>query len=389
MQVVIETLLSAFASCFAVVLLSLALFGVFGIIALNLFSGLLWACTESALDKAQCVGNHYNELGVWAPRSWLRRASNFDDIFNSFQTLFEVSTLNGWGATMLATMDATAVGQAPARDAMPLAAVFFIVFVILGSVLITQLFVAVMIEAYVDKQQRLRSVEQERFFAVTRMVECMWGSRDKLPVRPGGTISGWCYDLWTDCYPHRTCNKGWMHHFHRNADWIVVSLVLVNFGFMATNHHGQSSWWAAFLEYQDFVFLLFFTIEAITKITAYGMGYISNVWHRVDGIIVIGGWLAYAVAYMTLSGFFRLFRIFRPLRLLRLVKHVHSLKAIMETLIHSVPNVVNILLLLLLLFFVFSIIGLQLFGETRFGHTMNGDNNFRTFGQIQTHTVHR
>ena len=76
----------------------------------------------------------------------------------------------------------------------------------------------------------------------------------------------------------------------------------------------------------------------------------------------------------------RIMRVFRVLRISRVVQHVHSLKAIINTLANSFVNVLNISVLLFLVFFVYAVIGMQIFGYTRFGDSLNEDNNFRDFG---------
>ena len=98
----------------------------------------------------------------------------------------KVSTLNAWTEVMIHTMDTTEEDMSPEANASPAAAIYFLCFIFVGSIMITQLFVAVIIESYSLTQGEHRSEEQQRYNDVFRMVDSMWAGREPLPVRPNG-----------------------------------------------------------------------------------------------------------------------------------------------------------------------------------------------------------
>ena len=75
----------------------------------------------------------------------------------------------------------------------------------------------------------------------------------------------------------------------------------------------------------------------------------------------------------------------RPLRLLlvfRVIKRVQGIRLMVTTLLISLPAMMNVATLLFLLFFLYAIIGMQIFGNVKFGtdHGIGQHANFRYFG---------
>ena len=108
------------------------------------------------LSEAECAA-FAAESGVharWLNPEW----GHFDNVAAAALTLFEMSTLEGWQTVMWASIDATDAGLAPAHDAHPEAAIFFIVWIILGSVLLLNLFVGILVNIFAEVK---RSEEEE------------------------------------------------------------------------------------------------------------------------------------------------------------------------------------------------------------------------------------
>jgi len=65
--------------------------------------------------------------------------------------------------------------------------------------------------------------------------------------------------------------------------------------------------------------------------------------------------------------------------LLKIVKRAKGLKTLFNTMLTSLPSMANISSLMFLLFFVYAIIGITLFGATRYNEFYTEDANFRNF----------
>lgn len=111
-------------------------------------------------------------------------------------------------------------------------------------------------------------------------------------------------------------------------------------------------------------FVIFFTIELILKITAYGFKYYWYVnWNKFDFIIVILSLIAFDESLVEDLNFnVTALRIIRVSRLLRMVKTSEGLRTLLKTLFMSLGNILNTAALLMLILFTFSVAGMNLFG---------------------------
>ena len=79
---------------------------------------------------------------------WENQKSNFDNIFLASLTLFEMMTTEGWLNVMYNGIDARGIDKQPKKNNSPALALFFIAFMIVGSMLIFNLFVGVVIDNF-------------------------------------------------------------------------------------------------------------------------------------------------------------------------------------------------------------------------------------------------
>jgi len=374
MKIVIVSLVKSLEPVFSVVVLTLAIFLIFGILGLTFFMGLFWSCNDDSSvieDKDDCVGI-MNVDGYIVPRNWSQQAQNFDHIFNALNVLMEVSTLDSWEGVMFNAMDLNGINYQPILDVSMVNCLYFVAFVFIGSIMMTQVFVAVIIDNYSKSQGEDISEEQSLYRDITHAVQNMCSDRTPKPKR-GDHLCAGCYDIFVDCYPEENCTHP-LHYLHKNFDNVIITCVCLNVAFMATEHGDMTSKWSEILYLQNLIFLLVFTVEMAIKVAAIlPCEYIRDPWNSFDGFVVFGSWIGFFVP--TLS----IFRLFRILRIVRVVQRVPSLKALVSTIINSFINVANILVLLFLVFFIYAVIGIQLFGQVRFGATLTRQIHFQDF----------
>lgn len=121
---------------------------IFAILGINFYKGTFFYCDIPAeledsltliLDKVDCL----NYGGMW-----LNSRSNFDNIFNAMQCLFEMMTTEGWLIVMYSGVDAVGIDFQPKRDNSLFQLIFFIGFIIVGNMFIFNLFVGVVIDNF-------------------------------------------------------------------------------------------------------------------------------------------------------------------------------------------------------------------------------------------------
>lgn len=80
--------------------------------------------------------------------TWQNQKANFDNIFTASLTLFEMMTTEGWLNVMYAGIDSRGINLEPKENHNPAIALFFIAFMVIGSMLIFNLFVGVVIDNF-------------------------------------------------------------------------------------------------------------------------------------------------------------------------------------------------------------------------------------------------
>lgn len=72
----------------------------------------------------------------------------FDNVAQALLTFFEISTTEAWTSVMYAAVDATNVDMQPIRDFNVMIVWFFMLFMLIGSYLVMNLFVGVIIDNF-------------------------------------------------------------------------------------------------------------------------------------------------------------------------------------------------------------------------------------------------
>ena len=123
---------------------------IFGIFFLNLFKGKFYYCELPAfladdigIKTIKKVHDCYNYGGIWK-----NPIIHFDNIISAIFALFTMSTTEGWVTVMNGAVDSVGIGMQPKRDNNPLFKYIFILYMIFGSLFITNLFIEVVINTF-------------------------------------------------------------------------------------------------------------------------------------------------------------------------------------------------------------------------------------------------
>lgn len=160
MKLVVNSLLRALPGVIHVLLVQLLFLLIFGILGVQLFMGRFAECTDpSVLTRVNCSGRYTHLLPNGTLGSAVRRWSNpdfghFDDVFSSVLILFEMSMLERWPEVMYRGMDTFAVDEAPRRDASRWAAAYFVLWIFVGALFISNLFVGVVVDNFIQIKEQ-------------------------------------------------------------------------------------------------------------------------------------------------------------------------------------------------------------------------------------------
>ncbi|EEH58460.1 voltage-gated ion channel superfamily [Micromonas pusilla CCMP1545] len=370
-KVVVNALFQAIPGIGNVALVCMLFYLIFGIMGLNIFMGKMYYCSDEtdtatrlygSTTEFTTLGSPYTITSVCSPTAYTTlwtnpRDYNFDHIGNSILALFETATLENWLFIMYHGVDTTSLDHQPVRDASPYLALFFVVFIIVGSFFVMNLFVGVTIDKFNEMKEKqegfkgsiLLTESQKKWVAIQKLlVAC---KPDRVPRRPSHSKGR------ASVYDFVVSDK---------FEVIVMVSIMQNIVVMALAHDGMNDTWVSTLFYINCAFAVMFLLEATAKIYAYNpKEYFSDNWNRFDFFVVvisIGGVVITLFAGQD-AAYVSMIRIFRVARIFRLIPKAKSLRTLFQTLLYSMPALVNVGSVLALFFFIFAVMGMNLFGK--------------------------
>eukprot|EP00746_Dinoflagellata_sp_MGD_P076201 gnl/MRDRNA2_/MRDRNA2_30674_c0_seq1.p1 gnl/MRDRNA2_/MRDRNA2_30674_c0~~gnl/MRDRNA2_/MRDRNA2_30674_c0_seq1.p1 ORF type:complete len:1012 (+),score=166.39 gnl/MRDRNA2_/MRDRNA2_30674_c0_seq1:174-3038(+) len=322
-------------------------------------------CTPAAIEAAMCV-----EQGGF----WLATLSqSFDNILEAIQTLFEISTTEGWVDVMYSAVDARGPYLEPSRDENEMASLFFVWFILVGTFFILNLCVGVIVDNFnkikedggsvLMTEEQMAWVDTQRNFMKRRM----FFGLTELETKPSGQRG--MYLLMTSS----TCEK------------FIMCCIGVNTILMGCKQFpAPSEEYKTVLESANYAFAIIFLIEAILKLYALRENYFNDGWNLFDFTCVlatIAGFIVDRFTSIEIGAVMSAIRIFRIARLFRLVRFAKGLNRLFTAFVLSIPRLLNVVAILVLLLYLFSVLGVRLFAKIKFDGPHDGAANFHDAGR--------
>ncbi|CAM9558144.1 unnamed protein product [Chrysoparadoxa australica] len=303
----------------------------------------------------------------------------FNNVAQALLTFFEISTTEGWTTVMYACVDTTAMDMQPVRGNSTRFLWFFMLFITVGSYIVMNLFVGVII----DNFNRLKAKADAGPILMTES-QAAWLKARGLSMRqkprkkkkpPTTAVGKFCFRLISNS----------------KFDNFVMACIALNTIVIAMDHFGQSDAMRRFGETANAVFGSLFALEALVKIIVLKGAYFKDKWNRFDFFIVVGTEVGLILQFSTsyeYGSVATLMRTFRLGRILRLVRGFQGLAQIFNTLLVTLPSLGNVGALLFLLFFIYAVLGVQicwppLFAQVHLVGSVNESANFqRVWGSM-------
>jgi hypothetical protein len=324
------------------------------------------ACDEFC-DRYKADAGTCNELGGL----WVNFNQNFDWIGPAMISLVEIATTEGWVDVMYAGVDKQPPMTHPKRDTFMWWAIFFCIFIFVGSFFILNLCVSVI----VDNFGRMKEAGEEVLLTDFQ--------RQWLEAR-------------------KTIGKGTEHFgltnlqnlpdFRRKVfalvsdtkfESFIMACILSNSLVMAIKHFPEpldpSYDWT--LKSLNYIFASVFLIEAALKIFTLRTVYFADNWNLFDFTCVMATILGFILefGFKIKLGVMSGIRLFRIARLFRLLRFAKGLNQLFNAFLLSIPKLLNVAILLVLLLFLFAVMGLHMFSKNRFLDPHSDHANFRNF----------
>ncbi|GMF10300.1 unnamed protein product [Phytophthora lilii] len=378
MKVILNAVARSLPHVGNVLALCLIVYIIFGVVGRSLFSEQFYSCNDSDVaTAAECIGFYMvNPDGVLPlqeaaargvpggailmPRVWQNARFSFDNIGAGFLTLLEMTSLK-WVDKAFAAMDIAGFGMQPVTDASAQAAIFFVLYIYVGSLFVIRLFVGVLVEQFqrnngteILTESQKSWVDLEKFILLLKPLKSI--------PRPKFKLQAKMYDF---------CRHPYFSTGVSIA--IVLNLVLL---LVSPRSEGGTSLSFKVIE---IIFLAIFTLEAIIKCIGLRQYYLLQPQGIFEVLILSGS----IVAYFFATGYHSIIqagRIFRMMRVLRFVHLNRGIYTVYQTFRASLRPLGQIFFLMFMIYFIFAIVARQLFGGVRYGPAMNSFSNFRTFG---------
>ncbi|KAG2489238.1 hypothetical protein HYH03_012259 [Edaphochlamys debaryana] len=400
LKVVVNSLFAVLPAMANVALVCLLFYIIFAILAVNLFKGQLFNCINAdsgvrldpyyllppgaTLDRSWCVAgtnnitgsDYYDSRNISMPpytinTLWVNPTANFDNVGIAILSLFQVATLELWVDIMFSAVDTAGVDKQPLWNHRPYFVLFFVVFVLVCSFFVLNLFIGITLDKFAELQQA-----QMRSSVFVTQQQQTWIDIQKLLLRTSLVLSPVRPDesLWREQLYDFVQGQGF-----ENA---ILATICVNVLFMGMVHSDMSPQWQDCMSYTNLIFTCVFVVEAVLKLLAFGpRSYFRDKWHAFDFFVMLISVLSVALDFSNTRNltFMPVLRVLRIVRVFRLIKKAQGLKRLLLTLVQSLPALANVGSVMLLFFFIYAIVGMNLFGGIKQGDYITRHNNFDNF----------
>ncbi|KAG8896276.1 calcium channel protein, partial [Tulasnella sp. 403] len=365
-------------SLFEAALLALLYMIPYAIWGLNLFSGVMYTCNDGGVaGKASCVNEYFSvpiddsDIGFLAPRSWDKPSPSttfsFDSFGSSLLILFEVVSFEGWIDVMGVAMDVVGKDMQPQLNNAQLNSIFFLIYDLLGAVIILTLFVSIIIGNFSSRSgMALLTEEQKRWIDLQKLIKRQRPSK-RPKIKPSTPWRAWCYD-------RAVSKNGWWSR-------TMTGLYLFHILALMTQAFSNSP---TINEIRDILFLVLtfiYFIDITVRVCGLGLrSFRANGWNLFDVVVVSGSFATTVPIVFGSQGFTveQLQKLFLVCIAFKLVQKQNSLNRLFKLSISSLPAILKLLLLWIFLFLFFAIVSVEVFGLTRWESAETHNQNYRS-----------
>jgi hypothetical protein len=280
--------------------------------------------------------------------------------------LFELSTTVGWAILMYKSAASKGIDLTPEPLSNSYIMFFFLIFIIVGSFFMINLFVGVVISTFNREKEKLG-----KNFMLTKGQKA-WKEQKMMLIKAKPLIK--------TRYPENRCRQIFFKLAkNKHFDNIILAAIILNTIILAIKWYGQPQIIDDIATNINLVFAVIFTVEAAVKLIAFGSRYFKDSWNNFDLVIVIMtivGLILGSVSDIKLGSQTTIVRSFRIGRVFKLFRRNKSLKIIFQTLVVTLPALANVGSLLLLFVYIYSILGVFMFSSIKLNGALHENVNF-------------
>ncbi|KAG8827931.1 calcium channel protein [Serendipita sp. 401] len=347
---------------------------------LNIFSGRMYACNDgTALGRSDCQNEYMatpvdESLAFLAPRVWdipsPSTTFSFDSFTKSFLILFEIVSLEGWIDVLKAALGITGQNQQPRINASRVNAIFFVLYNLLGAVVILTLFVSIIISNFSSRSgMALLTADQKQWIDLKKLISRQKPSK-RPQFRPKGAFKSWCFD-------RAVQKRGWWSRTQTVLYCVQIAILMSQ-----TFNDSQLA-----DRIRDYVFLgLAVCFLADPCIKFIGLGWDSfraNGWNIFDVFVVLGSIATTLAIILGVGGFTirQAQKLFLVCVAFKLMQKLDGLNQLFKTAVSSLSVIAKLFGLWFSLFLFFGILWLEVFALTKWGSGESVDKNYQSLSR--------
>lgn len=374
LKAVFDCVVNSLKNVFNILIVYILFQFIFAVIAVQLFNGKFFYCTDYSKSTAdECQGEYFefgdgNEPPAVVTREWAKQQFHYDNVAAAMLTLFAVQTTEGWPAILQHSMGATDKDQGPSPLFRTEMSIFYIVFFIVFPFFFVNIFVALIIITFQEQgEAELQDGEIDK-----NQKACIDFSIQAKPLERYMPKE-------RDSFKY----KLWRVVVSSPFEYFIMLLIVLNTILLMMKYYHQTDTYKFVLHYCNTTLTGLFTLECAMKMFSYGFrSYFKDSWNTFDFITVLGS-IVDALMVEFAKNFFNVgfLRLFRAARLIKLLRQGYTIRILLWTFVQSFKALPYVILLIAMLFFIYAIIGMQVFGNIGLvpSEDIDRHNNFRTF----------
>uniref|UniRef100_A0A8C7MDQ7 Voltage-dependent calcium channel type A subunit alpha-1 n=1 Tax=Oncorhynchus kisutch TaxID=8019 RepID=A0A8C7MDQ7_ONCKI len=352
LKAVFDCVVTSLKNVFNILIVYKLFMFIFAVIAVQLFKGKFFYCTDSSMDtEKEC-------------QEWKRHEFHYDNVCWALLTLFTVSTGEGWPQVLQHSVDVTEEDRGPSRGNRMEMSIFYVVYFVVFPFFFVNIFVALIIITFQEQGDKM-------------MEECSLEKNERACI--DFTISAKPLTCYMPQNRQTFQYRLWHFVVSPSFEYTVLVMIALNTVVLMMKYNSAPAAYDTVLKHLNTAFTVLFSLECILKIMAFGfVNYFRDTWNIFDFITVLGS-ITEIISINTFNMSF--LKLFRAARLIKLLRQGYTIRILLWTFVQSFKALPYVCLLIAMLFFIYAIIGMQVFGNIKLNdeNHINQHNNFKTF----------
>ncbi|XP_051232685.1 voltage-dependent R-type calcium channel subunit alpha-1E isoform X3 [Dicentrarchus labrax] len=372
LKAVFDCVVTSLKNVFNILIVYKLFMFIFAVIAVQLFKGKFFYCTDSSKDTEKDCQGYYIDYGKdkkeMKRRDWKRHEFHYDNVIWALLTLFTVSTGEGWPQVLQHSVDVTEEDRGPSHGNRMEMSIFYVIYFVVFPFFFVNIFVALIIITFQEQGDKM-------------MEECSLEKNERACI--DFAISAKPLTRYMPQNRHTFQYRLWHFVVSPSFEYTVLAMIALNTIVLMMKYYSAPPAYDAVLKHLNTAFTVLFSVECVLKIMAFGfLNYFRDTWNIFDFITVLGSITEIVVDLRFVDTFNMSFlKLFRAARLIKLLRQGYTIRILLWTFVQSFKALPYVCLLIAMLFFIYAIIGMQVFGNIKLNDKthINQHNNFKSF----------